>query len=150
MSATMEVQEHIYDETFQMTGVSDFGFDMQSAVSGAKPIPPAGVRIDVSFEGELTGPRLKGKIAGTDYLLMRADGVTRLNVHAVITTDDGERIAFYADGVATVEGSMSQLRENVTLHTASAKYAWVNSRQFWATGVTDLTTGQAKLQGFSA
>ncbi len=152
MSETMSVQELVYDETIQLTEMADFGIDMQSALSGAKAIPPEGVRVNVAFEGELTGPKLKGKIVGTDYLLLRGDGVAKLNVQAVITTDHGERIAFYADGVfIPQEGSpIGQVRENVTLHTAAPKYSWVNRLQFWATGQADLSTGKVTLKGYSA
>jgi len=152
MSETMSVQELVYDETAQFTEVTDFGIDMQSAMSGAKAIPPEGIRVDISFEGELTGPKLKGKIVGTDYALLRADGLGKLDVHAVITTEDGERIAFYADGVSILqEGSpIGELRENVTLHTAAPQYSWVNRLQFWATGQVDLSTGKLTLRGYSA
>jgi hypothetical protein len=81
--------------TSHLTGETHFGIDLQSALSGAQAIPPEGVRVDVTFEGEFTGPKIKGTIAGTDYVLMRGDGVSRLHAHAVITTDDGERIAFH-------------------------------------------------------
>jgi hypothetical protein len=152
MSETMSVQELIYNATIQITGQTDFGMDMQSALSGAREIPPEGVRLDIDFEGELTGPRLSGKIAGTDYVLLRGDGVAKLHIHAVITTDDGERIAFYGDGVAIVQpGSPTmQLRENITLHTAAPKYSWVNRLQIWATGQGDLSTGKLTLKGYSA
>ena len=152
VSVTMSVQELVYEETFQLTGETHFGIDMQSALSGAQEIPPEGVRFDITFAGELKGPKLKGKIVGTDYVLMRGDGLPILHVHAVITTDDGERISFFGDGSATlVPGTpVVQLRENVTLHTAAAKYAWVNRQLFWATGKTDLSAGQATLKGYSA
>ncbi len=152
MPETMSVQELIYNETIQITGQTDFGMDMQSALSGAREIPPEGVRLDIDFEGELTGPKLSGKIAGTDYAYMRGDGVAKLHVHAVITTDDGERIALYADGIAMVQpGSPTmQLRENVTLHTAAPEYSWVNRLQIWVTGQGDLSTGQTALKGYSA
>jgi hypothetical protein len=152
MSETMSVQELVYEEIIQSTGETHFGIDMQSALSGAQEIPPEGVRFDITFAGELTGPKLKGKIVGTDYVLMRGDRLPTLHVHAVITTEDGERISFFGDGIAILEpGSpVMQLRENVTLHTAAAKYAWVNRQLFWATGGTDPSTGQATLKGYSA
>ena len=136
----------------QVTGETNFGIDMQSALSGSKDMPPEGVRVDAPFEGELKGPKLKGKIAGTDYLLIRGDGVAKLHIHAVITTDNGGRIAFCGEGIGTVqEGSpIAQLRENVTLHTAAQEYSWVNSQQFWATGQTDLSTGKVTLKVYSA
>ncbi len=152
MSETMPVQELAYDAAVQLTGEINFGIDMKSAMADPKAIPPEGVRVDVPFEGELTGPKLKGKIAGTDYLLLRGDGIAKLDIHAVITTDDGERIAFYGDGVGIAqEGSSTvQLRENVTLHTASPKYSWVNRQQFWATGQVDLSNGKITVKGYSA
>ncbi len=152
MPETMSVQELIYNETVQITGQTDFGIGMQSALSGAREIPPEGLRFDIDFAGELTGPKLKGKIAGTDYVLLRGDGVSKLHIHAVITTDDGERIAFYGDGVAIVQPGASemQVRENIALHTASPKYSWVNRLQIWVTGQGDLSTGKLTLKGYSA
>jgi len=70
----------------------------------------------------------------------------------VITTDDGERIALFADGCANTEAGtpFSHLRENVRLHTASDKYAWVNGRQFWSTGQVDLSNGKIVLKTYLA
>ena len=152
MPETMSVQELIYNETAQITRQTDFGIGMQSVLSGAQEIPPEGARFDLGFEGELTGPKLRGKIAGTDYVLLRGDGVSKLHIHAVITTDDGERIAFYGDGVAMVQPGSSdmQVRENIALHTASPKYSWVNRLQIWAIGQGDLSTGKLTLKGYSA
>jgi hypothetical protein len=150
MGEKLAVRELLYEETLTMTGSTDFGIDMESALSGATPIPPEGVRIDVAFAGELTGPKLAGKILGTDYVLLRGDGVIKLDVRAVIDTTDGQRIAFRADGVSNVTGGKATLRENVALHTASPRYAWVNKAQFWATGETDLATGKGTLKGYLA
>ena len=152
MSETMSVQELIYNANIQITGQTDFGVDMQSALSDIQKVPPEGLRFDVEVEGELKGPKLIGKIAGTDYVLLRGDGVARLHVHAVITTNDGKRIALYADGVAIVQpdSPKMQLRENVTLQTASPEYSWANRLQIWATGQGDLSTGLISLKGYSA
>lgn len=152
MSATIPVQEFVYDETVRGTGEIDFGISAQALLSGAQAVPPEGVRLNGSFEGELTGPRIKGKIVGTDYALVRGDGVMKLSVQAVITTHDGERIALHADGIGTIPpgASTMQLRENVTLHTAAPEYAWVNRQQFWATGQADLTKGETTLKGYMA
>jgi hypothetical protein len=151
MPETMPVQEFVYEEIVQMTEMVDFGIDMQSALSGAKKIPPEGVRVNGSFEGEIKGPKIEGKVAGTDYGLIRGDGIIELDAHAVITTSDGEHISYYADGITwTPEGAQQgELRANVTLQTASPKYSWVNRRQFWATGQFD-QTGKITLRGYSA
>ena len=150
MAEKMTVEGLAYEESFTMTGAEDFGIDMQSALSGATPIPPEAVRINVAFEGALTGPKLEGKITGTDYVLLRGDGTGELDVHAVINTADGARISFYADGVAGIAEGKVALRENVTLRTANPKYAWVNRVQLWATGEMDLATGKATLKGYIA
>jgi hypothetical protein len=83
----------------------------------------------VAFEGSATGPKLDGTIKGVDYINIRADGRVELHIHGEITTNDNQKIALFADGVATPqEGSpILQLRENVTLTTSSPAYAWVNA-----------------------
>jgi hypothetical protein len=151
MSVTMSVEELAYTETLQLTGETNFGIGMQAAMSGAQAIPPEGLWLDFPFQGELVG-KIAGQIAGMDCAVLRGDGVGLLHVHAIITTEDGERISFFGDGVALFEpGSpIAQLRENVTLYTASPKHSWVNRLQFWATGSIDLSIGQGTLKGYSA
>lgn len=152
MSQAMSVGELVFNERIQLMPEVNFGIDMASALSGKEAIPPEGVRVDVPFSGELTGPRIAGKIQGTDYALMRGDGITRIDVRAVITTDGGDRIALSADGVARVEPGTTivQLRENVRLHSTTEQYRWVNRLQVWAGGEVDLSNGQATLKAYEA
>ncbi len=70
-------------------------------------------------------------------------------MHAVITTEGGDRVSFSCDGVALFEGTVAQLRENVTLRTAAPRLAWVNRTQIWASGSLDLSTGAGTLTGFT-
>src|SRR5437868_2727311 len=89
--------------------------------------PPAeGARFDIHVEGTATGPKLKGAVRGVDYINVRADGRLRLHFHAEITTEDGKKIALFADGVVTPKpGSpVAQLRANITLTTSVAEYSW--------------------------
>jgi len=152
MSETMVVQEHVYDATIQITEMVDFGLDLKAIASKKAQIPPQGLRVNVAFKGELKGPKLQGTISGIDYLLMKPDGIGQLNVQAVITTSDGERIAQRGDGVLTPQqdSSVSQLRENIAFYSASSKYGWVNRMQFWASGTSDLSTGRILLKVFIA
>lgn len=64
----------------------------------------------------------------------------------------GMKIALAADGVAVAEvGSpVFQLRENVTLTTNHAEYAWVNPIQVWAAGTVDLSRGEILVKGYAA
>jgi len=135
--------EKIYDYVIDITGLTDFGVSLEAIMSGAEPIPPQGARFDFTFEGRATG-RIAGRLYGTDYYHMRADGRGELNIRGVIETDDGCRISLFADGVTTPRAgeAVTDLFENVRLHTSAPAYAWVNSRQIWAVG----TSADGKIQ----
>ena len=152
MSETMAVQETIYDANMQMTGMVDFGLDVQTVMAHKAPIPPQGLRVNVAFQGEVKGQKLSGRITGTDYVLFRPDGVVVVDVHGTIDTQDGERVAVRADGilVAQPDSPVGQLRENVSLYSASPRYAWVNRLQGWGTGTSDLSTGKIVMRLFAA
>lgn len=151
MSTTMPVEALLFEEAIQLTGQTGFGLDLQSAMANPEAIPAGGLRVNFPFQGKLSG-KISGEIAGTDYATVRADGVGELHVLAAITTDDGERIAFFGQGYAITEpGSpINEIREAVTLSTASLKYAWVNRAQVFITGSIDGTTGQGKLMAYQA
>jgi hypothetical protein len=152
MLDVMSVQELAYEATLQMTGQTDFGISMEQAMTGAKAIPPGGLRVDVPVQGDITGPKLTGKLVAIDYLVLDSPVSSRLHVHGVITTHDGHRIALFSDGCANMQPGtpIGDLRENITLHTASEKYAWVNGRQFWSTGQVDLSGGKVSLKTYLA
>jgi hypothetical protein len=151
-SATITVGELLYDVTAHFTKVTEYGVSLEAVASGQTPPPPPGARFDVAFEGISRGPKLKGTLAGVDYLQVRADGRIQLHIHAELTTDGGEKIAFFADGVSTPEQGtgLSQIRENVTLTTSSPTYSWVNQLQVWAQGTVDLAKGEVNVKGYAA
>jgi hypothetical protein len=146
------VGELIYEYTLNITKVTDYGVSMEALISGQSARPSEGARIDVAFDGAASGPKLKGRINGVDYVHIRADGRFQLHIHSEITTEDNQKIALFADGVAIPEAgtSLLQLRENVTLTTSSPAYSWVNPLQVWATGIVDLAKGQINLKGYAA
>lgn len=148
----IEVGDLLYDYTVKLAGMTEYGASFQSLMAGTAAPPPEGARFDVPFEGASIGPRLKGRVAGVDYLRIRADGRFELHIHAEITTDDGHRISLHADGVALPRpGSpVAGLRENVTLFTSSKEYAWVNALQVWATGTVDLAEQVVRIKGYAA
>jgi hypothetical protein len=141
--------EKIYEYDLNVTGITDFGVALQSIVARQSPIPPQGARIDVAFAGRATG-RLAGRVTGVDYLSIRADGRMNLDIRAVIETDDGQRIALAADGVANPRPTepVADLCENVVLTTASERFAWVNARQIWGIGTVNLAEGKIHIEGF--
>ncbi len=143
--------ELLYEYTMQFTEVVEYGTSAEALFGGQTPPPAEGARIDVYFEGPVTGAKLNGTAKGVDYLHMRADGRVQLNIHVEITTEDGKKIALAADGVAIPEeGSpVFQLRENVTLTTNHPEYAWVNPLQIWAPGTVDVAKGEIRIKAYA-
>ena len=151
-STTIAVGEHIFDMTYRNVKFTGYGVDLDALLAGQIPPPPEGARLDAAFEGVLGGPKLKGTISGTDYAHVRADGRIQLHMHAEITTEDGAKIAFFADGVANPEEGTGNLQEryNITLTTSSPAYSWVNQLQVWAQGTVDMTKNEADVKGYAA
>lgn len=141
--------EPIYEYTVQFTQVVEYGTSAEALFAGQTPPPAEGARLDVYFEGPITGAKVKGTVKGVDYLHIRADGRVQLNIHAEITTEDGKKIALAADGVGIPqeESPVFQLRENVTLTTNEAEYLWVNPIQVWGVGTVDVSKGEVRIKG---
>ena len=70
----IDVGELLYEYTVKLTGMTEYGVSFQALMAGTTAPPPEGARFDVPFEGASNGPRLRGKVAGVDYLRVRADG----------------------------------------------------------------------------
>ena len=64
-------------------------------------IPQGLRRIVPLLSGEITGPRLNGKLlpGGTDYQVWRSDGVTEIHARYVIETARGARVYVEASGL---------------------------------------------------
>jgi len=142
-STSFALGEPLYDATLHFTKVTEYGLSMAGFLGGQAP-PPAGSRIDVAFEGSISGPKIKGHMSGVDYLQIRADGQVRLHIHAEIATEAGEKIAFFGDGIIRPDKNtgLLQLRENVTLTSSSPAYAWVNTVVGWGQGTVNPATGE--------
>jgi hypothetical protein len=147
----IDTGELIYEADIQFTQVVEYGVGMDALSSGRIRIPAEGARFDQVFQGELHGPRLKGRISGTDHLHVRADGLFQLHLHARVITDDGVNIAFSSEGISLqIEGEKeTQLRAAVSLHTSSESYRWLNRLQLWALGSLDPEEGRAFVRAYS-
>lgn len=148
---TIELGEALYEYSLNITGLTEYGVSFEDLTSGKIPPPPEGARFDVAFAGEASGTKLGGKVIGVDYLYIRADGRFQLDIHAEITTEDGQKISLKADGVAIPrkDSSISDLRENVTLFSSSKNYSWVNTIQVWGIGTVDLAMQMIHIKGYS-
>jgi Protein of unknown function (DUF3237) len=141
--------ELLYEYTLKITRVVEYGVSMEALLSGQAPPPGEGVRLDIYFEGPVSGAKINGSVKGVDYLHVRADGRMQLDIHGEITAADGKKIALYADGVLSGQPPTLQLRENATLTTSHPDYSWVNSLQVWAPGTVDLAAGEIRSKGYA-
>jgi len=142
--------ELIYEYTPRVVEVVEFGIAASALFSGATPPPAEGGRLDLYLEGPVNGPKFSGTLKGVDYLRFRADGRAELHIHAAITTEEGERVALEAGGVATPEEPpVFQLREHVSLTSNHPALAWVNPLEIWATGTVDVSTGHVHVRAYA-
>ena len=141
--------EKIYEMELDLTGVTDYGVSMEAILAGQEAIPLYGARFDLAVDGRYKG-RLAGHAHGVDYVRVRADGRMELDLHLIIETDDGHRIALSGDGQAVPRPGEPALDifANVRLSTASKEYAWVNERQIWGVGTASLATRKVLAEGF--
>jgi hypothetical protein len=153
-SATITVGELLYDMTVHFTQTTEYGVSLEAVMSGQAVVPPAGIRIDVAFEGISRGPKIKGTVKGVDYLYFRADGQNQVHIHGGIPTPDGTKIAFFAEGVSVPEQGTSpaKIREawKATLTTTSPAYAWVNQLTVWNQGTCTPQEREIVFKGYVA
>jgi hypothetical protein len=92
---------------------------------------PAGDRVVVPVTGgTFEGPRLKGVIAGPggDWIVVRSDGSSLLDLRLLLQTDDGQKIYMACRGIAyTQPGGALYARILPAFETGSAKYTWLNN-----------------------
>jgi len=141
--------EKIYEYDLDTKSVTDYGVNMEAILGGQEKVPLQGARFDVTLAGSIKG-RVSGSMRGVDYLRVRADGRREIDLRATIETNDGNRIAFSADGVATPRDGepIVDLSVNIHLSTAAAAYAWVNARQTWGVGYVNLATQKIHIEGY--
>ncbi len=147
----MELSELLYEVALRITGVIDYGANLQAIAAGKAAPPPEGARFDISLEGSVDGPKFKGSWHGIDYLNIRADGLPELHIHGQFDLTDGGKVSMFADGVGTIDAKgIVQLRENVTLKSNHPAHAWVNSIVVWGVGTVNLATGEVRVKGYKA
>ena len=115
------------------------------AVAGMQAIgatPSGNRRIGLVAGGTFEGPKLRGTVlpGGADWLMLRADGATTLDVRLVLETDDKATIGMTYRGLRhgpaavmerlnkgeNVDPSEYYFRIAVGFETAAPKYDWLN------------------------
>lgn len=92
--------EKIFEYDLDITGVTDYGANMEALFTGQESIPLQGAQFDVALAGPVKG-RVTGAMRGIDYFRVRPDGRRELELRGSIETEDGSRIAFSAEGVGS-------------------------------------------------
>lgn len=104
--------------------------------------PLGGRRILYVKRGSFAGPRLRGEVlaGGGDWVLVRKDGVSQLDVRITLRCDDGSLIFVSYRGIADIPADLRTriskgedvssdryyFRITPVFETASEKLAWVN------------------------
>ena len=94
--------------------------------------------------GTFEGPKLKGTAlpGGADWILVRPDGVSELNVRVTLRTDDDQLIYITYRGLLfTPKGGEQYWRTTPIFETGSAKYDWLT--KIIAVGVGKNVPGKA-------
>ncbi len=141
--------EKIFEYDLDIISVTDYGANMEAIFAGQENVPLQGAQFDVTLAGSIKG-RVAGSLRGVDYLRVRADGRRELDLRATIETNDGNRIAFSADGVGTPRDGepIVDLALKIHLVTAAAAYAWVNARLDWGVGSANVATGKIHIDAY--
>jgi hypothetical protein len=132
---------------------------MKLAVSGMQMVgatPGGNRRIGLVAGGTFEGERLSGSVlpGGADWLMLRADGSTTLDVRIVLETADKATIGMTYRGLRHgpaavmervnkgefVDASEYYFRIAISFETASDKYAWLN-------GIIAIGTGHRPPEG---
>ncbi len=135
--------EKIFEYDLDITGVTDYGANMEAMFTGRESVPLQGAQFDVTLAGPVKG-RVTGNLRGIDYLRVRPDGRRELELRGAIETDDGSRIAFTAEGVGSPRDGepIVDLAVKIDLLTAAAAYSWVNAKPAWGSGYANLAANK--------
>ena len=131
MSETSLPVRHLYKITLETGGVP-------AMLHGA----PQGTRMIVGVKGgRFEGERLKGSVVapGGDWATQRADGSIKLDVRAVLQTEDDATILVTYNGIGTLVDGEFRARCAPLFETGDERYAWLNNIQAVGIGGLDGT-----------
>jgi len=102
---------------------------------------PHGMRAIVPVvDGTFEGPRVKGTVVapGGDWVTVRQNGVSKLDVRIQLVTDDNEPILMtYTGLLVRNDDGTTTVRTTPLFETGAEKYAWLNDVQAVALGSTE-------------
>lgn len=137
-------------QTIQLEHLFTVSLSVESPLQVIGQTPFGDRRIAKVTGGSFEGKKLKGTVrpGGGDWILIRQDGVTQLDVRLVMETDDKHLIYMTYKGLRhgpaavmerlaggeAVDASQYYFRTTPYFETGSDKYAWINRICCVATG----------------
>ncbi|MGY1736953.1 DUF3237 family protein [Geodermatophilus sp. SYSU D00684] len=137
------------------------GYVLEATMTGTVPIGvvPEGLRMDVGIEGTmLEGPMVGAQVTGTDFLLIRADGVGVLDVRMVALLPAGTTVSLIVRGYLVLPFPLPPLDQitpdtewpdvevpmhgAVTMQTGDLALAALNRTVYGMTGTLNVARGQ--------
>ncbi len=130
-------------------------FSYRATIAAPEVIGPCPGDIRLNFPltgGEVSGPKLSGKVkgGGADFATLRTDGVILVDVRGTLESDDGALIDIAYQGVLDLgedgyanflKGVMPpelKVRAAPRFRTAHPAYQWLNRLQCFSIGEADL------------
>lgn len=98
-----------------------------------------GHRVDIYFEGPVSGELINGYMSGIDYYLSRADEPDLINAYANILTNDNALITVHITGYVYDDGRIQD--EVVSFQSGDDNYKWLNNTRLTGNGemTSDIT-----------
>lgn len=142
----------MFNYGYRLEHIFSFGAALESPPEAIGPVAE-GVRVNFySQGGDVTGPKLQGRCrpVGGDWLTVRRDGVSILDVRTTLESHDGALIAISYTGVGDLgedgyqrflDGNLpARLALHVTprFQTAHPAYLWLNRIQCLGIGEVDM------------
>ena len=124
-----------FELLFEMTALLDEPIEIGDSPIGKRTIYPVS-------GGTFNGPEIKGKVLpnGGDWLIMIDSKIAKLDVRAVLETNEGDKIYTHYGGFIHYNADGTYyFRTNPIFETASEKYNWLNHTI--AVGVGELIDG---------
>lgn len=94
---------------------------------------PEGLRVDLYFEGPITGDSINGFMSGIDYYLARPNDPDKINAYATIFTNDDALITVHITGFVYDDGTIQD--EIVNFESGYKNYSWLNNTQLTGNGM---------------
>jgi hypothetical protein len=132
----------------------DLRVDLETPI--AIPTPRGTLVPYIGKGGRLEGPKLRGEFlpGSVDWVVIGADGISRLDIRGAIRTDDGALVYFESKGVAKLpqdgrkrlaKGERlafgeTYLRTTPKLETSDERYLWLN--ELVLVGYNELSAGR--------